>query len=482
MDQLHVTMDVPLRSDHIRAAVEGLAASSTSLMRAAALAGSEYPALYDGAGIKYRREPPGAEDWQAADKLLASGEGDCEDLAGYRVGELRVHGENASVEVTEMAPGKYHARVRRGDGSIEDPSLILIRLEKQGRIKPKMPKLKMCVKDLGTHVMGAIQIPLKDGSSIEVAELGFDPWSAISNAATTVMNVITDPVVDAALPPWAGAAIQVAKRIIDMSSGGQKALSKDPRATDAQKALAKTIADAKAKWEARTQPAPAPAPDYSDMMTNDYWTGHASTPSVGAAFPIPGGISQYLPPSVQASYGAVRPAARPVTVTVTGNRSSTTIPGQVTAMPPVTTTAPYGYPQMPQAPYGYPPPPQAAPYGYPYGYPQMPQAPYGYPPPPQAAPYGYPQMPPPQYGYAQPYQTAGYYPYYPYDQYGGYPPPMPPQTYVDPSSYQTAMYEQALMQQQQAQGGSQLVTGDDLLAMQAWGAGAFAPGSYPGIV
>ena len=86
------------------------------------------PPLY-ASGVPYVVEPPGRDNWQDIPRSLALGEGDCEDLACWRIAELRVrHNENARPHITAKKIGNFtlfHIMVRRGDGSIEDPSRIL---------------------------------------------------------------------------------------------------------------------------------------------------------------------------------------------------------------------------------------------------------------------------------------------------------------------------------------------------------------------
>jgi hypothetical protein len=79
------------------------------------------PTLYS-SGVRYGREKKrGTEHWQAADELIKSGVGDCEDLACYRVAELRANGEYANVRLTKRRK-TWHVTVRREDGTVEDPS------------------------------------------------------------------------------------------------------------------------------------------------------------------------------------------------------------------------------------------------------------------------------------------------------------------------------------------------------------------------
>lgn len=86
------------------------------------------PKLYD-SGVVYEREPPGQEEWQTIPSVIDQGSGDCEDLAAWRVAELQRAGEPARI-ITKSArqlSGKLliHVLVRRGDGTLEDPSMLL---------------------------------------------------------------------------------------------------------------------------------------------------------------------------------------------------------------------------------------------------------------------------------------------------------------------------------------------------------------------
>jgi len=86
-----------------------------------------YEPIYSGR-IRYRREPLGRdEDWKDADRLVRDGYGDCEDLAAARVGELIASNTDpgARPHAYRTKPGSMHVVVRRGDGSLEDPSAQL---------------------------------------------------------------------------------------------------------------------------------------------------------------------------------------------------------------------------------------------------------------------------------------------------------------------------------------------------------------------
>lgn len=100
------------------------------------LAQMRYPLLYE-SGVRYRRER--GENWRDIPTLLELGEGDCEDLACWRIAELRHGGHYAFPYVAfQRRDGtyRYHALVQRfarHDPStghfygqhIEDPSRVL---------------------------------------------------------------------------------------------------------------------------------------------------------------------------------------------------------------------------------------------------------------------------------------------------------------------------------------------------------------------
>jgi hypothetical protein len=89
------------------------------------------PDLY-ASGVRYEQEPDGRDEWQDIPDTLARRTGDCEDLACWRVAELRVrYGEpNATRAITVAtvldSRGQpvtlYHITVQRQDGRTEDPS------------------------------------------------------------------------------------------------------------------------------------------------------------------------------------------------------------------------------------------------------------------------------------------------------------------------------------------------------------------------
>lgn len=88
------------------------------------------PKLYE-SGVRYRRERPGREDWLTVPSILERGHGDCEDLASWRIAELRLTGIRAHPRITfrRFGPGGrfslYHITLVYPDGRVEDPSRLL---------------------------------------------------------------------------------------------------------------------------------------------------------------------------------------------------------------------------------------------------------------------------------------------------------------------------------------------------------------------
>lgn len=86
------------------------------------------PRLYK-SGVRYARQNPSAcELRQPLDVFKRKG-GDCKQLTLWRIAELReLDGEHATPRIiwlNEAVGLVAHALVRRADGSLEDPSLLL---------------------------------------------------------------------------------------------------------------------------------------------------------------------------------------------------------------------------------------------------------------------------------------------------------------------------------------------------------------------
>lgn len=87
------------------------------------------PSIYQ-SGVRYVEETPGIEDWRDIPTCLRIRQGDCEDLACWRVAELKVRQGIDAVPIfgfRTLSNGDvvYHIRVQYPNGQIEDPSRIL---------------------------------------------------------------------------------------------------------------------------------------------------------------------------------------------------------------------------------------------------------------------------------------------------------------------------------------------------------------------
>ena len=97
-------------------------------LKNARLKGKKLPPLYK-SGVRYIREE-GTEDWKDPVTVFQDGFGDCEDLAIWRVAELRNNHKAAKPFIRyriDPATGMYiyHVMVIRSGGTLEDPSRIL---------------------------------------------------------------------------------------------------------------------------------------------------------------------------------------------------------------------------------------------------------------------------------------------------------------------------------------------------------------------
>ncbi len=111
--------------DKLRALLEGLIALNRLQFRQAP---GRIPTLYN-SGVRYQREGKDArghrlEQWRTIAELLKFQVGDCEDLVGYRIAELREKGINAQPWITRHN-FTWHVRLKYPDGKIEDPSARL---------------------------------------------------------------------------------------------------------------------------------------------------------------------------------------------------------------------------------------------------------------------------------------------------------------------------------------------------------------------
>lgn len=122
---------IPVDERSYEDAIEGLARQGLRQIRS-----GKAPASLYGSGAVYRRER--RDTFRTAREVAGSGWGDCEDLSAYRIADLRFSGEDPAAQpyVYKTGKNRYHAVVRRGDGSIEDPSRKLGMSRKSATVDP----------------------------------------------------------------------------------------------------------------------------------------------------------------------------------------------------------------------------------------------------------------------------------------------------------------------------------------------------------
>lgn len=108
--------------------LESMVTIARDELRNSRLKGRKLPPLYR-AGVRYLRED-GTENWKDPVTVFQDGFGDCEDLAIWRVAELRNNHKAAKPYIRYRTDPKtgmyiYHVMVMRADGRLEDPSRIL---------------------------------------------------------------------------------------------------------------------------------------------------------------------------------------------------------------------------------------------------------------------------------------------------------------------------------------------------------------------
>ena len=111
------------RTNILRMLLQGLALGS-----AIGWEQKRLPPLYQ-SDVRYQFEPQhgtGIEEFALPEQVFQRKWGDCDDLVIYRVAELTAAGEPATVVVTwPEGTGNLHVMVRRGNGQLEDPSILL---------------------------------------------------------------------------------------------------------------------------------------------------------------------------------------------------------------------------------------------------------------------------------------------------------------------------------------------------------------------
>jgi hypothetical protein len=121
-----VRVKIAIPETHVSKPVLDAGLEAVTRLNEQMLANGEIPPFDEAVkmGIRWAPEPPGAEHFDHGAKVLQRKKGDCDDMAPYKAATLRHTGEDpdACAEVYRSGPTRWHAIVRRGDGSIDDPS------------------------------------------------------------------------------------------------------------------------------------------------------------------------------------------------------------------------------------------------------------------------------------------------------------------------------------------------------------------------
>lgn len=92
------------------------------------LAEGPVPPLYS-SGVKYAPDSPGRDIWRTVSEIRARGAEDCEGLVGWLIAEYWQEGEDVTgtlIPVETPHGPQWHALVLHPDGSLEDPSRVLL--------------------------------------------------------------------------------------------------------------------------------------------------------------------------------------------------------------------------------------------------------------------------------------------------------------------------------------------------------------------
>ncbi len=105
----------------LNAALEGVTRLNESMIRAGAPTADQ---LID-AGAIWKPEPPGQEHFDHIGIIAKRGWADCDDWAPAKAAQLRVTGEDPGARAVVKRSGnkRWHALVKRSDGSWDDPSI-----------------------------------------------------------------------------------------------------------------------------------------------------------------------------------------------------------------------------------------------------------------------------------------------------------------------------------------------------------------------
>jgi hypothetical protein len=118
---------IAVPEEHVSAQVLNAGLEATTRLNESMLDKGEVPTFdeaLDAGRVKWKPEPPGDERFDHAATVVRRGWGDCDDLAPWHAASLRASGEDhdARAIVRRSGPAMWHAIVKRGDGTYDDPS------------------------------------------------------------------------------------------------------------------------------------------------------------------------------------------------------------------------------------------------------------------------------------------------------------------------------------------------------------------------
>ena len=217
-------INVGIPETHVTAPVLNAALEATTRLNEAMLKNGEVPTFDEGLRhVKWKPEPPGAEHFDHAKKVLERGWGDCDDLAPWEAASLRHTGADpgARAIVKRSGPKSWHAVVQLSDGTMHrDPSRragMGQPHEYRGATVPLMPRPTVSgINGIGAYIIRP-QLALRPvpGGFQARTDLPWhyktDPTAPPSAADYAMVSLHAQPVARTALTGSIDGAIKLAK-------------------------------------------------------------------------------------------------------------------------------------------------------------------------------------------------------------------------------------------------------------------------------
>lgn len=221
---MRVVQDIPTDAETMESALEGKITESRQQWRD----NPSWKTLYE-TRIRYQRQPP-PERFQSSAETRAKGHGDCDHFTVDRVAELRErYGEDdARPYIYQTGPSTWHAVVRRGDGTIEDPSKIQKARERRGWRTMAIgddegipPAAEMKLRELanGKKVREIVWTTPEIRVTIEAK--GDDAVQATERATAMARKVLSHPLVRQIAPPQVALALNAADKLVAFAKSGK---------------------------------------------------------------------------------------------------------------------------------------------------------------------------------------------------------------------------------------------------------------------